>query len=196
MGMFDEIVVHRKLPIPKEFVEELKNVKWKEIVFQTKDLENCLTSYKIALNGKLYAQKFEDAGHVLAFNAFHDQRKKQNEMFWESVATPSSIVFYTDLYQTHFDYWIEFKAHFSPEGKLNDITANYFSKESNIERKKEEKERAQKEKKENARYKKLWYKIYKWLWKKPLSFFVRKFYNLTRQLPGLIMRVERRLFPW
>ena len=75
MGMFDEIVVHRKLPLPKELPEELRDVKWKEVVFQTKCLENCLANYKIAVNGKLYVQNFEDRGSLYAYNAFFDNKR-------------------------------------------------------------------------------------------------------------------------
>ena len=31
MGMFDDIVVHRKLPLPKRLPDELRDVKWKEV---------------------------------------------------------------------------------------------------------------------------------------------------------------------
>ena len=75
MGMFDDIVVHRKLPLPKRLPDELRDVKWKEVVFQTKCLDNCLTEYKIAVNGKLYAQKFDDEGAVFAYNSFFDRKR-------------------------------------------------------------------------------------------------------------------------
>ena len=127
MGMFDEIVVHRKLPVPKQLPEELRDVKWKEVAFQTKCLENCLTHYKIAINGKLYAQKFDDEGNVFAYNAFFDAKRKDSEMFWRNMPTPPSINFYTTFQKEEFDYWVSFTAFFescihnSPYFSLNSM---------------------------------------------------------------------------
>ena len=122
MGMFDEIVVHRKLPLPKELPDELRGLKWKEIVFQTKCLENCLTNYKIAINGKLYAQKFDDEGSVFAYNAFFDAKRKDSEMFWKNVPAPTSINFYTNFQKEKFDYWVSFTAFFDHRSsKLTEI---------------------------------------------------------------------------
>jgi len=51
MGLFDSIYVEKKLPLPKE-VAKLK-INWKEIEFQTKDLECLLSQYKINNRGQL-----------------------------------------------------------------------------------------------------------------------------------------------
>ena len=104
MGMFDDIVVHRKLPLPKKLPDELRDVKWKEVVFQTKCLDNCLTEYKIAVNGKLYAKKFDDERAVFAYNSFFDRKRNDAEMFWKNVTAPTSINFYTNFQREEFEY--------------------------------------------------------------------------------------------
>ena len=57
MGMFDSIKVKAKLPLN----DELKsyNLKWEEIEFQTKDLDNCLCEYILDENGFLFEEVIE-----------------------------------------------------------------------------------------------------------------------------------------
>lgn len=197
MGMFDEIVVHRKLPLPKELPEELRGVKWKEVVFQTKCLENCLTQYKIAINGKLYAQKFDDEGNVFAYNAFFDTKRKDTEMFWKSVPHPASINFYTSFQKEKFDYWVSFTAFFDPKlSKLTKIQLDQLDKEDNVARK-EQQERFEEEAAASEKlHKKFIYKIYNIFWKKPLRYFFGKVSKITNKLPSTASKIERKVLPW
>ena len=196
MGMFDDIVVHRKLPLPKELPKELRDVKWKEVVFQTKCLENCLTEYKIAINGKLYAQKFDDEGAVFAYNSFFDQKRQDTEMFWKSVAAPPSINFYTSFQKEKFDYWISFTAFFDPSSKLTKITLDQLDTEDNRARK-EQKKRFDEEIVANQKLqKKFIYKFYNIFWKKPLRYFWTKLFKLTKNIPIFMVWMERKIFPW
>lgn len=57
MGMFDYFRVKKEIPIP----EELKplNIDWKNLEFQTKDLDNCLIEYFIGEDGFLYEVEVE-----------------------------------------------------------------------------------------------------------------------------------------
>jgi len=197
MGMFDDIVVHRKLPLPKELPDELRDVKWKEVVFQTKCLENCLASYKIAINGKLYSQKFDDAGAVFAYNGFFDRKRQDSEMFWKKVVAPTSINFYTHFQKEKFDYWASFTAFFDPSSsKLTEIRLDRLDEEDNAARQEQQK-RFEEEVADNEKlHKKFIYKIYKIFWKGPLSFFFKKFFRLVGKLPALMMFMEKKLFPW
>jgi hypothetical protein len=70
MGMFDEIKVKRDLPIPEE-VKGL-DIDWKEVRFQTKDLENLMDQYLID-NNALYQRVVE-----LEYIEFTEEEKKQN----------------------------------------------------------------------------------------------------------------------
>jgi len=197
MGMFDEIVVHRKLPLPKELPDELRGLKWKEIVFQTKCLENCMTNYKIAINGKLYSQKFDDEGGVFAYNAFFDAKRKDSEMFWKSVPPPVSINFYTNFQKEKFDYWVSFTAFFDPRSsKLTKIKLDELNKEDNTVRK-EQRRLFEEEITSNEKlHKKLIYKIYNIFWNKPLRYFFSKVLKVTNKLPTAVSKIERKILPW
>jgi hypothetical protein len=197
MGMFDEIVVHRKLPLPKELPEELRGVKWKEVVFQTKCLENCLANYKIAVNGRLYTQKFEDKGNLFAYHAFFDEKRKESEMFWENVPTPTSINFYTNFQKKKFDYWVSFTALFDPAtSKLVKIQLDQLDKEDNTERKKQQKLFEEEAAASEKRQKKFIYKIYNIFWKKPLRYFFGKVSKIANKLPSTASKIERKVLPW
>ena len=196
MGMFDDIVVHRKLPLPKALPDELRDVKWKEVVFQTKCLENCLTEYKIAVNGKLYAQKFDDEGAVFAYNSFFDRKRLDTKMFWKSVAAPASINFYTSFQEEEFDYWVSFTAFFDQSSKLTKITLDQLDTEDNTARK-EQQRRFNGEAAANEKlYKKFIYKFYNIFWKKPLGYFLSKLIKITNSFSRALPKIGRKIFPW
>ncbi len=196
MGMFDEIVVHRKLPLPKQLPDGLRDVKWKEVVFQTKCLENCLTHYKIAVNGKLYAQKFDDEGAVFAYNSFFDRKRLHTEMFWKSVAAPASINFYTSFQEEEFDYWVSFTAFFDQSSKLTKITLDQLDTEDNSARK-EQKKRFDEEGAANQKlHKKFIYKFYNIFWKKPLGYFLSKLIKIANSFSRALPKIGRKIFPW
>jgi len=196
MGMFDEIVVHRKLPLPKKLPAELRHVKWKEVVFQTKCLENCLTNYKIAINGKLYAQKFDDEGSVFAYNAFFDTKRKDTEMFWKKVPTPASINFYTTFQEEKFDYWVSFTAFFDQSSKLTKITLDQLDTEDNTARKEQQKRFNGEAAANEKLYKKFIYKFYNIFWKKPLGYFLSKLTKITNSFSRALPKIGRKIFPW
>ena len=196
MGMFDEIVVHRKLPLPKKLPAELRHVKWKEVVFQTKCLENCLTNYKIAINGKLYAQKFDDEGSVFAYNAFFDTKRKDTEMFWKKVPTPASINFYTTFQEEKFDYWVSFTAFFDQSSKLTKITLDQLDTEDNTARKEQQKRFDGEAAANEKLYKKFIYKFYNIFWKKPLGYFLSKLIKIANSFSRALPKIGRKIFPW
>ncbi len=196
MGMFDEIVVHRKLPLPKKLPAELRHVKWKEVVFQTKCLENCLTNYKIAINGKLYAQKFDDEGSVFAYNAFFDTKRKDTEMFWKKVPTPASINFYTSFQEEEFDYWVSFTAFFDQSSKLTKITLDQLDTEDNTARKEQQKRFNEEAAANEKLYKKFIYKFYNIFWKKPLGYFLSKLIKIANSFSRALPKIGRKIFPW
>ena len=197
MGMFDDIVVYRKLPLPKALPDELRDVKWKEVVFQTKCLDNCLTEYKIAVNGKLYAQKFDDEGAVFAYNSFFDKKRQNTEMFWKNVTPPTSINFYTNFQKEKFDYWVSFTAFFDPRSsKLTEIRLDTLDKEDNAARKEQKKRFEEEVAGREKLHKKFIYKIYYIFWKKPLRYFFRKVLKITNKLPSTASKIEEKILPW
>ena len=136
MGMFDTIEVHRKLPlavvegIDSSDVKALKKlVKWKNIEFQTKSLDDCLEHYKLSVNGKLYVRRAK----------YKEVRRKRvgfdlpmleidgEPWFEPAPKVPTSLVFYSSVTLEPFSYWVEFEAIFL-QGKLHEIKLLAFEK--------------------------------------------------------------------
>lgn len=140
MGMFDTIFVKKKLPLTKELKD--LNVKWEELDFQTKDLDNALDTYEITKSGKLKhlwqsREWKEDSESFLG--GYFDVVEEE----WRDVDFHGTITFYTQYCTNdtkHWDYfddadqltfddielipgddwWFEFEAIFT-KGKLDKI---------------------------------------------------------------------------
>lgn len=138
--MFDNLFVKKKLPLTKEL--KALDVRWEELDFQTKDLENLLDTYEITKSGKLKhlwqkREWKEDSSSFLG--GYYDVVKEE----WRDVDFHGTINFYTshctnetkhwDFYdeeeQLTFDdielilgddWWFEFEAIFT-KGKLDKI---------------------------------------------------------------------------
>ena len=54
MGMFDHIKVTKKFPVSKELQAAFGDVDWREIEYQTKDLDSVAQTFTIKPNGYLY----------------------------------------------------------------------------------------------------------------------------------------------
>jgi hypothetical protein len=140
MGMFDNLFVKKKLPLTKEL--KSLNVKWEEIDFQTKDLENALDTYEITKSGKLrhlwQEREWKDDDDSFLKGYFEVVKEE-----WRDVDFHGTINFYTshctndtkhwdyfdDVDQLSFDdielipgddWWFEFEATFT-KGKLDNI---------------------------------------------------------------------------
>ena len=128
MGMFDDIKCKKELPLS----EELKTlqIKWDEVGFQTKDLENCLLHYTISEDGRLLENKQErEYTHYT-----EEERKQKGRKPWglyknviikneydEEVSHHGVINFYTNVdYTDNEEFWVEFNAYFI-YGKLDRI---------------------------------------------------------------------------
>ena len=138
MGMFDTLEVHRKLPLKandevsaKEIRALKQGVKWKEIEFQTKSLDNCMEHFKIGVNGKLYVkrQKYKEPDHTNRrgkkgknlFDNFPLLELDGKPWFEPAPKIPTSLQFYTNVeLNKGKEYWLEFEAIFL-EGKLHQI---------------------------------------------------------------------------
>lgn len=125
--MFDYIKCKKELPL----TEELKNlpIKWDELQFQTKDLDNCLLEYIISENGELLEEVVERE-----YIPYTEEEKKQNNNKWnfykdiieknkytKKVEYHGKIVFYEiiDFSETE-DIWLDFEAYFN-YGNLDKI---------------------------------------------------------------------------
>ena len=131
MGMFDTIEVHRKLPlavvegVDASDVKDLKKlIKWKDIEFQTKSLDDCLEHYKLSVNGKLYVRraKYKEARKKRRAKVFDLPMLEVDGEPWFEPApkVPTSLIFYSSVTLEPFSYWVEFEAIFL-QGKLHEI---------------------------------------------------------------------------
>lgn len=136
--MYDEIVVKQQLPLPDE-IKHL-DINWNEYVFQTKDLDNCLSEYIIEDN-QLY-EKHIERKYVEYTEEEKKQRKKQKQFYpvWKDVIEVSSeikpiedfhgtLVFYAfEKFSETEDFWLDFKAYFV-YGKLDKIDLLEFKRQ-------------------------------------------------------------------
>jgi hypothetical protein len=127
MGMFDNLYVKKKLPLTSE-LKKLP-IKWGEVCWQTKSLDNYLGYYTITSAGKLMEHKTEGEWKPLPI----DQQTKWytgeyvvSKEWKEEVKDFHGIVnFYTfeDVKDKNETVWVEFDAYFI-YGKLDKIVLN------------------------------------------------------------------------
>jgi hypothetical protein len=136
MGMYDELIVKKSLPLPKE-LKKLKN--WKEYRFQTKDFDNYLGEYFINERGVLYEVHVER--EYVEYSK--EERESQNIKLWalykevieksrtnKKLDYHGKILFYTfEELDENTDFWLEFVAYFS-YGKLDKIELVKFETET------------------------------------------------------------------
>ena len=189
--MFDDIKCKKDLPLTEEL--QSLQVNWKEITFQTKDLDNCLGQYIITEDGKLL-EHIEEKEYI----PFSDEEKKDKDYrAWspwkdvlvkgerdEEVPFHGTITFYTYLdYTEEQDIWVDFKAFFV-YGKLDKIELAKIEKYTSrtISNKKWQEKAELEEKKVWNKAKKLLSHIgWNWFWKKVSA----SCYSLSRMFSNI-----------
>ena len=195
--MFDSLYVKKDFPLN----EELKTlpIKWEEIEFQTKDLENCLLHYTISEDGRLlehitereYVHYTEEEKKQKGRNRwdFYKDVKITNE-YDKEIPHHGIINFYTSVEITDTeDAWVEFKAFFV-YGKLDKIELLQYEKQPSrsIYNKEWEEKRKVEAKKLWNRTKKALYCIgWRWFWNK-MSRYCYKLSSLFSKIQTLIIR--------
>lgn len=131
MGMFDTIIVKRKLPLTKEIKKAFPTTDWSTEGFQTKDLDNTLTIFTIKGSGLYYDQVEGDYVRVIS-EAEEKKKKKQGKWCWPFEFKETSrktvkhnfhgtVNFYHYIDDAKGNTWdIEFDATFN-KGKLEEI---------------------------------------------------------------------------
>lgn len=79
MGMFDTILVKRKLPLTKEIKKAFPDTDWAQESFQTKSLDNTMTIYTIKGTG-LYWDKVEGE-HVRTMTEEEEKKAQKKKKF-------------------------------------------------------------------------------------------------------------------
>jgi hypothetical protein len=131
MGMFDNLIVKRKLPLSKELKKAFPDTDWSQEDFQTKDLDNTMTTYTIKGTG-LYWDKVDGEMVRTMTEAEEKKARKKKRWVWpykfvesgrKTVKIPhhGTINFYHYKEDKEGNTWdIEFDAIFNA-GKLESI---------------------------------------------------------------------------
>ena len=78
--MFDYVFCERKLPLTKEIRKAFPGKDWSKTDFQTKDLDNTMSSYYIKKNGCLYTEKVE--GEYVRTMSEEEEEKARKQTKW------------------------------------------------------------------------------------------------------------------
>ena len=188
MGLFDTIYCEYPLPLPEFTEEEIKDIHagdpdekgwedWKDVEWQTKDMENCLDVYNIEDDGQIYVRGtdwFEtEKGEV-----------KTEEGSLEKFEKTAEINFYQMFTGKEYDHWVEFKATVW-KGEVKEIELVEYKKEDNSDRLDFQEQMKHQIEKGKSRGK--LYKAYRYMLVKPLE--------ITRLIlaffVGLTVKIER-----
>lgn len=133
MGLFDTIFCEMELPLTDEIKKELSNINWKEVDFQTKDLNRSMDSYKIDKDGNLFFVKVE-GDMVDCKESFSGKRFVETNKTFIADTHFGVIEFYHYIDQNDFNYWVEFKSKID-DGKVRSIELTKFEKRDNKQQK-------------------------------------------------------------
>jgi hypothetical protein len=136
MGMFDSIKCELPLPLNKKEQVKFSKVNWKDIVYQTKDLDCTLSTYIIRKNGKLYGLFIEGENIRIISEKEEKKIKKQGKFCWPYEFKEKSrkyklekftgdVYFYDSIFdEDGNEYWAEFVGKFVNgilQGKLKKV---------------------------------------------------------------------------
>ena len=173
MGMFSYIKCKKELPL----TDELKNlsVKWDELQYQTKDLDNCLETYIISESGELleeaieyeytyYTEEEKKQKDHKPWNIVKDQKVVKQET--KKVDFHGKITFYETLhFNDEEDIWVDFDAYFV-YGKLDKLELAKVEKYKNRKLRMDEYWKTYENRKNSLSYKLRKYSGWFWSWKK------------------------------
>ena len=173
MGMFSYIKCKKELPL----TDELKglSVKWNELQYQTKDLDNCLETYIISEDGELleevieyeytyYTEEEKKQKDHKPWNIVKDQKIVKQET--KRVDFHGKITFYETLdLNDQESVWVDFDAYFV-YGKLDKLELVKVEKYENRKVKTDEYWKTYESKQNSFSYKLRKYSGWFWVWKK------------------------------
>jgi len=205
MGMFDYITCQAPLPWPREILKPTD-------YFQTKDLENSMSSYTISENGRLCVTKNEYK-IVLVSEEEKQKRKKEAGKFGfpsflgheydrelvsstlDPVSFTGSINFYDYLQRDDEpnDIWIEFVGFFSNGYLIRPIELFNYTPEPNNKRKESEKKFVE-QMRAREQYVKTWKGKLHLKYEKIIgSIFYRGYFPLVSWLTAIGHKLHRKL---
>ena len=187
--MFSYIKCKRELPL----TDELKGltVKWDDVQYQTKDLDNCLETYIISEDGELleevieyeytyYTEEEKKQKDYKPWNIVKDQKIVKQET--KKVNFHGKITFYETLdLNDQESIWVDFDAYFV-YGKLDKLELAKAEKYENRKIKMDEYWKTHESKQNSFSYKLRKYSGWFWLWKKveKICYSISKFFDKIR----------------
>lgn len=122
MGMFDNIYIQKELPLTKKQKKIFSHIDWEKQTFQTKSLENALSTYTLKKNGRLYTTQIEGEHVRTMTEAEEKKERKKHRWVWPYefveksrkeviVKYTGDLNFYdmvTDIHEN--EWWFEFQA--------------------------------------------------------------------------------------
>ncbi len=187
--MFDYIQCEYELPLPEfseEETEDLKDITWEDVEFQTKNFDNVMVTYEITEDGQLYENKIER--EIVEDGS--DVSVKEVEMGIEKMDYSGRIVFYSLVLGKKFDHWFEFSTLFW-KGELKEIILIEHKKEDNKLRKEGQEQVDKMLKDFNKKQKSWWFPAYK-LYRNCL----RYFFGAIRWTIGLVAKITWKIERW
>lgn len=189
MGMFDDVICKYKLPMP----EDPKGYSGSER-FQTKDLDNCLSLYKIQEDGTIWLETFESRvidGDPKGKSIFDRLgRVEKINVAWKQLFDTDSIEIYDyERGSGDYDYYILYQLVFR-EGVVSSVDLLEFEASDNSDRKKRD-QQFKKELEERAKFvATLRYRVLYRPWNKLVSFVFRNLQKTTQKIGSILWKVE------
>lgn len=194
MGMFDSIKYEYKLPLPTNDKIKALGIDVEDILFQTKDLDNCLSLYFINTDGRLIYKNVKYKW-IDDDNAFLKGYMDEESHTMEDINYHGDISFYA--YETidrddgkQITVSIDYKARFT-NGNVTDIVLENYKITDTTERKLEQEKMFEELKNErNKWYNKYFFctKLYNNLFRRPILGFFRGLNQTTQSVYYFISR--------
>ena len=206
--MFDNIKCELPLPLNKKEQVKFSKVNWKDVGFQSKDLDCTLSTYIIRKNGKLYGL-YIDGENVRVISEKEEKKiKKQGKFCWPYEFKEKSrkykfekftgdLYFYDSIFDEEGnEYWAEFCGKFVSgvlQGKLKKVEIRLSQTANQIKKSEEEFEKrlTEEQSKLSNKIKKKLNKITLGYWRMfwiTLGGYIRKFANKIQHIDIWINR--------
>lgn len=194
MGMFDTIRVEYPLPLPKD-MGGLTGVRWEEITFQTKDLQNALQDYFIDSKGQLWLERVDRKYDFSKGYGPSEIKVDEVKLEPERCGYYGVLEFYTTEYRDKNDYLIEFSAKVD-DGKIVDLELDNYEVCDNADRKETNQRLEEQMTIHKNRCEKTWYKVYSKTWVPAVRVVTRSIEKTGKTLVTASHKLRRKLTPY
>lgn len=194
MGMFDTLRVEYPLPLPRD-LNELSEINWRNVDFQTKDLQNALQDYYIDATGQLWLERIDRKYDFSEGYGPNQLKVREVKLKPERCGYFGALEFYTMEYRDKNDYQIEFTAKLN-DGKIEDLSLANFEVCDNTNRVKLDRQLKEDISIHRERQTKTWYKVYSKTWVPTVRVTTRGVERVGKFLINASWKVRNTLTPY